>query len=111
MQRRHTHEPLFCYFIAAIKQTHTRMRISICAKNSTCDQTKGEGLLQRGVVKRFSNKMSMIQVISHSGGAGGIAADRTPFYGIKLPSEVKKLLQLSKTVEHATMRKILKCTS
>ncbi|XP_064404733.1 COMM domain-containing protein 5-like isoform X2 [Halichondria panicea] len=51
--------------------------------------------------------MSMIQVISHSG--SGIAADRTPFYGIKLPSEVKKLVQLSKTVDHTTLRKILKC--
>ncbi len=55
-------------------------------------------------------KMSMIQVISHSASGGGIAVDRTPFYGIKLPSEVKKLIQLSKTVEHATMRKILKCS-
>lgn len=52
--------------------------------------------------------MSMIQVISHSG-QGGTAADRTPFYGIKLPPEVKKLVQLSKAVDHATVRKILKC--
>ena len=51
--------------------------------------------------------MSMIQVMSQSG--GGLAADRTPFYGIKLPSEVKKLIQLSKSVEHSTIRKILKC--
>ncbi len=55
-----------------------------------------------------SIKMSMIQVISHSG-QGGTAADRTPFYGIKLPPEVKKLVQLSKAVDHATVRKILKC--
>lgn len=50
--------------------------------------------------------MSMVQVMSHSG--GGLAADRTPFYGIKLPPEVKKLVQLTKTVEHSTMKKILK---
>ena len=37
-----------------------------------------------------------------------MAADRTPFYGIKLPPEVKSLVQLSKKVEHATMRKVLK---
>lgn len=55
--------------------------------------------------------MSMVQVISHSGRGGGLAADRTPFYGIKLPSEVKKLVQLAKTVEHATVRKVLKCKS
>lgn len=37
-----------------------------------------------------------------------MAADRTPFYGIKLPPEVKSLIQLSKKVEHSTMRKVLK---
>lgn len=52
-------------------------------------------------------KMSFVQVMSHSG--GGLAADRTPFYGIKLPPEVKSLLQLSKKMEHATLRKVLKC--
>ena len=51
-------------------------------------------------------KMSFVQVMSHSG--GGMAADRTPFYGIKLPPEVKSLVQLSKKVEHSTMRKVLK---
>ena len=56
---------------------------------------------------RSCHKMSMVQVISHSG--GGLAADRTPFYGIKLPPEVKKLVQLSKKIEHGTIRKILKC--
>ena len=52
--------------------------------------------------------MSFVQVMSHSG--GGLAADRTPFYGIKLPPEVKNLIQLSKKVDHATMRKVLKGT-
>ncbi len=72
-------------------------------------QKRGRGsFIARGVVfNKKKLKMSMIQVISHSG--SGIAADRTPFYGIKLPSEVKKLVQLSKTVDHATLRKILKC--
>ena len=50
--------------------------------------------------------MSFVQVMSHSG--GGLAADRTPFYGIKLPSEVKSLIQLSKKMDHATLRKVLK---
>ena len=49
------------------------------------------------------------QVMSHSGG-GQAAADRTPFYGIKLPVEVKKLIQLSKVVERTTMKQILKGT-
>ena len=50
--------------------------------------------------------MSFVQVMSHSGGNFG--SDRTPFYGIKLPVEVKKLVMLSKTIEHATMREVLK---
>ena len=53
--------------------------------------------------------MSFVQVMSHSG--GGLAADRTPFYGIKLPPEAKSLVQLSKKMEHATLRKVLKCKS
>ena len=44
--------------------------------------------------------------MSHSG--GGQAADRTPFYGIKLPVEVKKLVQLFKVVERSTMKQVLK---
>ena len=50
--------------------------------------------------------MSFVQVMSHSG--GGVGSDRTPFYGIKLPVEVKKLVQLAKTVERSTLRQILK---
>ena len=50
--------------------------------------------------------MSFVQVMSHSG--GGVATDRTPFYGIKLPPEIKSLIQLSKKVDHSTMRKVLK---
>ena len=48
----------------------------------------------------------MVQVMSHSG--RGLVSDRTPFYGIKLPPEVKKLVQLTKVVEHSTMKKILR---
>lgn len=44
--------------------------------------------------------------MSHSGGSLG--SDRTPFYGIKLPPEAKSLIKLCKTVEHATMRQVLK---
>ncbi len=47
-----------------------------------------------------------VQVMSHSG--GGQAADRTPFYGVKVPVEVKKLVQLSKGVERSTMKEVLK---
>ena len=51
--------------------------------------------------------MSVVQVMAHGG--GGFAADRTPFFGIRLPPEVKKLVQLSKTIDPATFKKILKC--
>ena len=50
--------------------------------------------------------MSFVQVMSHSGGSVG--SDRTPFYGIKLPMEVKKMVQLSKTMEHSTLKAVLK---
>ena len=50
--------------------------------------------------------MAAVQVMAHSG--GGYATDRTPFFGIRVPPEVKKLIQLSKTVDQATFKKILK---
>ena len=50
--------------------------------------------------------MSLVQVIGGQG-AGG-AADRTPFYGIKTPPEVKKLAQLCKTMDKAILKKILR---
>lgn len=37
-----------------------------------------------------------------------MGTDRTPFYGIKLPAEVKKLIQLSKSTEHAILKAVLK---
>lgn len=51
-------------------------------------------------------KMSFVQVMSHSG--GGLGSDRTPFYGIRLPAEVKSMIKLCKSIEHSKMREILK---
>ncbi len=50
--------------------------------------------------------MSAVQVMSYSD--GGLAADRTPFFGLKAPPEVKRLAQLCKGIEQATFRKILR---
>jgi len=52
--------------------------------------------------------MSVVQVMAHGGGS--FAADRTPFYGIRMPPEVKKLVQLSKTIDQVIFKKILKGT-
>ena len=49
--------------------------------------------------------MSFVQVMSHSGALG---SDRTPFYGVKVPVEVKSLVKLCKTVEHSLMKNVLK---
>ena len=51
--------------------------------------------------------MTAVQVMAQSG-AGG-AADRTPFFGIKTPLELKKLVQLSKTLDGAVFKKIVQC--
>ncbi len=50
--------------------------------------------------------MSVVQVMSFS--EGGLAADRTPFFGLKTPPEVKRLVQVCKSLEQLTFRKILK---
>lgn len=50
--------------------------------------------------------MSFVQVMSHSG--GGLGSDRTPFYGIKVPAEVKSLAKLCKTLEHGLLKQVLK---
>lgn len=39
---------------------------------------------------------------------GNLAADRTPFYGVKLPDEVKKSITILKHLEQEIFRKILK---
>ena len=51
--------------------------------------------------------MSAVQVMAQSGVGG--AADRTPFFGIKIPLEVKKTVQLSKTLDMGLFKKIVKC--
>ena len=51
--------------------------------------------------------MSAVQVMSQSG--AGVAADRTPFFGNKTPLELKKLVQLSKTLDLAVFKNVVKC--
>lgn len=52
--------------------------------------------------------MSAVQVMAQSGLGGG-AADRTPFFGIKTPLELKKMIQLTKNLDMALFKKIVKC--
>lgn len=51
--------------------------------------------------------MSAVQVMAQSGVGG--AADRTPFFGIKVPQGLKKMVQVSKTLDGANFKKIVKC--
>lgn len=53
--------------------------------------------------------MSFVQVSARSGGSAIAAMERTPFYGARLPDEVKRLLKLSKKLEMATFKSVLKC--
>ncbi|CAI8051104.1 COMM domain-containing protein 5 [Geodia barretti] len=53
--------------------------------------------------------MSAVQVMAQSG-AGG-AADRTPFYGIKVPQELRKTVQLAKNMDTALFKKIVQCVA
>ena len=53
--------------------------------------------------------MSAVQVMAQSG--AGAAADRTPFFGIKTPLELKKLIQLAKTLDISVFKKVVKCKS
>ena len=53
------------------------------------------------------SKMSAVQVMAQSG--AGVAADRTPFFGIKTPLELKRLVQLSKTMDLPLFKEIVKC--
>lgn len=41
-------------------------------------------------------------------GSSSLAADRTPFYGIKVPDEVKKSTAILKHLDQEVFRKILK---
>ena len=48
----------------------------------------------------------MVQVMG--GGGGGYAGDRTPFFGLKIPPEVRKLAQLASATDQDTLRALLK---
>ena len=51
--------------------------------------------------------MSAVQVMTQS--AVGGAADRTPFFGIKVPHELRKTIQLAKNLDTALFKNIVKC--
>lgn len=54
--------------------------------------------------------MSFVQVRpSSGGGSGSLAAERTPFYGARVPDEVKLMFKAMKGSDAATVKKILKC--
>lgn len=50
--------------------------------------------------------MSIIQV---TGSSGRIAVDRTPFYGTRVPPEIKKLSKPLAKLDKQTFRKMLQC--
>ncbi|XP_065886311.1 COMM domain-containing protein 5-like [Dysidea avara] len=52
--------------------------------------------------------MSVVQVMGGGKFGGNLAADRTPFYGIRLPDEVKKSIAILKQIDQDSFRKILK---
>lgn len=52
--------------------------------------------------------MSAVQVMAQSG-VGGAAADRTPFFGIKVPQELKRTIQLAKNMDASLFKKIVQC--
>lgn len=53
-------------------------------------------------------KMSFVQVRERSGTGQALAANRTPFYGAKVPDEVKLMSKTLKGFDGATFKKILK---
>ena len=52
--------------------------------------------------------MSAVQVMAQSA-VGSAAADRTPFFGIKAPQELKRTVQLAKNLDTALFKNIVKC--
>ena len=50
--------------------------------------------------------MSIIQVTGSGGSAG---ADRTPFYGVRVPTEIKVMAKPLSKLEKSSFRKILQC--
>ena len=56
--------------------------------------------------------MSFVQVRERSSsGLSTGTADRTPFYGIRIPDEVKGMLKAIKGKDGETIKKILKCNN
>ncbi|XP_003390541.1 PREDICTED: COMM domain-containing protein 5-like [Amphimedon queenslandica] len=56
--------------------------------------------------------MSFVQVRpSSGGGSGSLAAERTPFYGARVPDEVKLMFKAMKGSDAATVKNILKFVS
>lgn len=54
--------------------------------------------------------MSVVQVRPRTGSNQSLATERTPFYGARVPDEVKLMLKALKTAEPQSVKKILKCT-
>ena len=66
------------------------------------------GLKSGGRGESSIKKMSAVQVMAQSA-VGATAADRTPFFGVKTPLELKRLVQLSKTVDTSSFKEVVKC--
>ena len=56
-------------------------------------------------------KMSFVQVRPSSGGGSqSLVAERTPFFGARVPEEVKLMYKALKSADEGTVKKIFKCT-
>ena len=55
--------------------------------------------------------MSFVQVrLSSGGGSQSLVAERTPFFGARVPEEVKLMYKALKSADEGTVKKIFKCT-
>ena len=55
--------------------------------------------------------MSFVQVRPSSGGGiQSLVAERTPFFGARVPEEVKLMYKALKSADEGTVKKIFKCT-
>lgn len=55
--------------------------------------------------------MSFVQVRpSSGGGTQSLVAERTPFFGARVPEEVKLMYKALKSADEGTVKKIFKCT-
>ena len=52
--------------------------------------------------------MSFVQVKARSGTSGLPSVDRTPFYGARVPDEVKLMAKAMKGLDYAVIKKTLK---